>query len=54
MAIKYLVVLLATLAFLCSSAHVKIGNWDPIKKFWHGYNPACDSQCTKSQGIICG
>lgn len=54
MVIKSIVVLLVCLMATALSAHVKIGNWDPIKKDWSGYNPACDHQCRKSQGVICG
>lgn len=54
MVLKAVVLLLACLMFVAMSAHVKIGNWDPIKKVWSGYNPACDNQCTKAQGEICG
>jgi hypothetical protein len=36
--------LIALVFLFCIStaAHVKVGNWDPIKKQWNGYNPVCD------------
>ena len=52
--LKYLIVVIAFLLTASTAAHVKIGNWDPVKKLWNSYNPACDNQCTKAQGVICG